>query len=121
MTRCFGRRRFLFIPLIIAGLAGFGYLTMVLWNALMPLLFHLPLITFWQAAGLLILTRLLFGFGGHRPGMHPHGRNPMREKWQAMNPEEREEFMRNWHQHRPWHSRCKDSATGQEAAENKGG
>lgn len=41
--------------------AGFVEL---LWNELLPQLFHLPLITFWQAFGLVLLFGLLFrGFG----------------------------------------------------------
>jgi hypothetical protein len=42
----------------------------VMWlrNWLMPALFGLPLISFWQAVGLLILCHLLFK--GHYPGGH---------------------------------------------------
>ena len=34
--------------------------TMLLWNWLMPIIFHLPEITFWQALGLNILAGILF-------------------------------------------------------------
>jgi hypothetical protein len=34
--------------------------TMLLWNWLMPVLFHLPEIGFWQAVGLLFLCGFLF-------------------------------------------------------------
>jgi hypothetical protein len=45
----------------------FGYVVVWLWNWLMPELFGLKLITFWQAVGLIILARIIFGFkhGGH--------------------------------------------------------
>jgi positive regulator of sigma E activity len=33
---------------------------LLLWNWLMPLLFHLPVITWWQAVGISILSWLLF-------------------------------------------------------------
>ena len=45
-----------------AGLAFiFGYFVMMLWNWLMPELFSLATITFWQAAGIVLLARLIFG------------------------------------------------------------
>lgn len=48
---------------LLVGLLGllFGYVVMWLWNWLMPELFGLGEIAFWQAVGLVILTRLLFG------------------------------------------------------------
>lgn len=41
----------------------FGYILMSLWNWLMPELFDLPMITYWQAVGLFFLAKILFGFG----------------------------------------------------------
>jgi len=47
----------------------FGYVVMLLWNWLMPAIFGLGKITYWQAFGLVILAKLLFGaFGHHRHG-----------------------------------------------------
>jgi|SRR5450755_4622416 len=70
----------------------FGYVTMSLWNWLMPSLFGLHLITFWQAIGILILSKLIFGgFHGSRGGRR-HWRGRMRERWEHMTPEEREKF-----------------------------
>lgn len=43
----------------------FGYVIMLLWNALMPQIFGLPSIGYWQGIGLFILARILLGgFGG---------------------------------------------------------
>ncbi len=42
----------------------FGYFVMLLWNVLMPDIFGLKEITFWQGSGLVILCRLLFGTSG---------------------------------------------------------
>lgn len=39
----------------------FGYFVMLLWNWLMPELFGLATITFWQAFGIILLARLIFG------------------------------------------------------------
>lgn len=42
-------------------LVGFalGWITMLLWNWLVPTIFGLKAITFWQAIGMLILSKLL--------------------------------------------------------------
>lgn len=43
----------------------FGFIIMWLWNWLMPLIFGLPTLTYWQAVGLFILSKILLGgFGG---------------------------------------------------------
>ncbi|HUB62800.1 MAG TPA: hypothetical protein VL978_18930 [Puia sp.] len=81
--------------LVILGILAFGSIVMLLWNALMPQIFHLPLITFWQALGLLILTKILFsGFRGG-PGAH-WKRNKLREGWANMTPEQQEKFRQEW-------------------------
>ena len=52
-----------------AGLVVFAvWLTMTLWNWLIPELFHGPVITFWQTAGLFILSKILFA--GISPKSH---------------------------------------------------
>ncbi len=73
-------------------IAGFGYAVLSLWNWLMPGLFKLPALTFWQAVGLLGLSWIFFGSwrGFHGPARHWRGR--MRERWGRMTPEQREEF-----------------------------
>src|SRR3954452_22629601 len=69
-----------------------SFLVMSLWNALMPGIFAVRTITFWQALGLLVLSKLLFG--GFRPssGGSRHWRRRMAERWEQMTPEEREKF-----------------------------
>ncbi len=56
--------------LFIGGLAIlFGFVIMWLWNSLMPELFGLTTLTFWQAVGLFILLKILLGgCGGGRGG-----------------------------------------------------
>lgn len=81
--------------LVIAAGTGFSFAVMLLWNALMPGIFGLGIITFWQALGLLVLSRLLFGGHGHHGGPGFGGmrhKNAIREKWMKMTPEERREF-----------------------------
>jgi multisubunit Na+/H+ antiporter MnhB subunit len=51
---------------IVKGIAFFavlvlalGFIVMVLWNGIIPNLFNGPLLTYWQAVGLLLLTHIL--------------------------------------------------------------
>jgi hypothetical protein len=68
-----------------------GFVVMTLWNFLMPGIFGVRSIGFWQALGLLILSKILFG--GFRPhGGGPRWRRRMLERWEGMTPEEREKF-----------------------------
>ena len=101
MKTVFRKRWYLFIPLVLVAFVGFGFITMHLWNSLMPVIFHLPEVTFWQIIGLMILSRLVIGgFGGHGRG-HNHCRREFHEKWEKMTPEEREQFKEHIHIHRP--------------------
>lgn len=85
----------------IMAAAALGAVIMLLWNALMPVIFGLVTINFWQAIGLFILARILFGgFRGRRKRMHGgmmdemHKHNHIRDKWMKMSPEERKEFVK---------------------------
>ena len=83
------RRKWLvMIPIGLAAITIFTFLggtaVKLLWNSLLPPLFGLPAVTFWQALGLLVLCRVLFG------GMGRHGGGP---RWTSrMTPEERDRF-----------------------------
>ncbi len=70
----------------------FGFVVMSLWNWLVPALFGLHAITFWQALGLLILSRILFGGFRGGPGHPGNWRHRMKDRWQKMTPEERNQF-----------------------------
>lgn len=69
-----------------------GLVVMWLWNALVPALFGLPEIGFWQSLGVFVLARILVG--GFRGGGHHHGRHHFREHWKHMSDEERAAFRR---------------------------
>jgi hypothetical protein len=71
-----------------AFLALFGAVTMWLWNWLMPTIFKLPEIGFWQAVGLLLLARIFFK-GGHagRMGRAHWRKAKLRERMREDEPE----------------------------------
>lgn len=92
---------------------------MTLWNWLIPGLFHGPFITFWQALGLLLLGKLLFGWHGHaHGGWRGNWKEKMRRRMESMTPEERERlrekckqrfgggpgFWQEWKKDTPWSS-----------------
>ena len=70
---CGPKRRIGWVILGIIGFTAFAFLfgavIMWLWNGLMPAVFHLGIITYWQAIGLAFLARLLFG-SFHHGGPH---------------------------------------------------
>ncbi len=84
-------RVLMFLPLVVLFVALFGFAVMALWNWLMPALFGWKVIGYWQALGLAILCRILFGGRGWT-GRHRHWRHRMMERWERMTPEERERF-----------------------------
>jgi hypothetical protein len=89
------KRGFKIVKIAVIGIMAitlFVYVTMMLWNWLVPVLFNGPVINFWQTLGLLALSKIFFsGFskGGHvGRGWRPY----WKEKWHAMTPEEKENF-----------------------------
>ncbi len=86
--------------LALAIVTGFSAIVMFLWNILIPNIFGLAVINFWQALGLLALARLLFGGIGGKfwmgAGMHSL-HSPIHEKWMKMTPEERKDFIQRRH------------------------
>ncbi len=89
------RRKWMFFlipPGIVLFVTIFGEVVMHLWNWLLPSLFGWHPIGFWQALGLLVLCRILFGgFGGHGAGPSRAQRR-WSKRWEQMTPEEREKF-----------------------------
>ena len=83
-------------PLAILGMLLFifigGEIVLHLWNWLLPPLFGVRQITFWQALGILVLSRILFGGSGWRGSSRSSIRRRMAERCESMTPEERERF-----------------------------
>ena len=106
-----------FIILAIAAVAVLGYVVMTLWNQVLVAVLHVSLISFWQAVGLLVLSKILFGgFRGHCGGARgSHWKHEMKEKWQHMSPEEREKIKQEWRNRcRVWGKKDNDPMAGAE-------
>lgn len=76
-------------------IALFGFITMHLWNWLMPKIFGLPMLTITETFGLLLLAKILFGFGGKGGGGNQHKwqwKQRLFNKFENMSPEDRERF-----------------------------
>ena len=64
-----------------------GFVVMLLWNWLMPEIFGLPEITFWQAWGLFLLSKILLGSHEHHHKTKHHNHDNGK-KWK--------EKFKNW-------------------------
>src|SRR3954464_14667222 len=104
MMRSNWRRNWIFIvPAALVGLVLIAYIggevVRLLWNWLLPPLFGWREISYWQALGLLVLCRILFGHhggprshSGFRRRMADRMADRVAERWDRMTPEERERF-----------------------------
>jgi NhaP-type Na+/H+ and K+/H+ antiporter len=77
------------LPFLLLFLSIGSLVVMWLWNALLPVIFGVKMINFWQAAGLLILAKILFG-GFHRPPKPFYGRSWSRKDWKSWHKEDLE-------------------------------
>jgi len=97
------KKKFIWMPFLFVLLAVLmTAVVMWLWNWLMPELFNLSVITFWQALGILVLSKILFGgHWGKRGGYGCHGhyghnhyawKEKFKSKWQNMSEEDRKKW-----------------------------
>lgn len=95
--RCCGR--FLIIaPLAVAALFGISAVVMLLWNWVIPAVSTLEAITYWQAMGILVLSKILFGCGHcyrHHRGHHLHHAR-LHQRFMEMSDEEKSAFKDQW-------------------------
>ena len=85
--------------LIVAAI--FSSIVMMLWNWLMPAIFGIAAISIWQAGGLFVLARILFGSFGffdrarmmHERYHDEAGGHSIHKKWMRMSDEQRREFI----------------------------
>ena len=98
--------------MVLIFITAMSYVVMMLWNWLMPAVFSLGMITFWQALGILVLAKVLFGFGrggwGHHSSHHwkrggsPEWKEKMEEKLKNMSPEDRDKLRAEWRKRCGW-------------------
>lgn len=104
--RGFRQKKAFIIPVFLGGVFLLSAAVMLLWNAILPDVTGVHAVTYWQAMGILVLSKILFGgFRGmhnHRRHHHHHLGKDLREKWMQMDPEERkkmtEEMRNEWKQ-----------------------
>lgn len=90
-----GKIILLFIVFAPIAIFIFGSIVMFLWNnALVPVL-HISAVTFWQALGILVLSKILFSSFSGKGG--PRGYYwKQRMMWNSMTPEQKEKFKEDW-------------------------
>jgi thiosulfate reductase cytochrome b subunit len=115
MKKSFKFRRIAgFILIGTAAILLFGFIVMQLWNNVLTSAIAVNTISFGQALGILLLSKILFGgFSGGRGGGWKGRREPwneqMKEKWQTMTPEEQEKVKHEWrNRYNRW---CRTSQT----------
>lgn len=99
MKKFWIKKGLMFLSIFIIAILAFGLLVMGLWNAILPAVLGVKAITFIQALGILLLSKILFGGfkGGCGRGRHRNGKwMAMKEKFSTMTPEEREKFKSEW-------------------------
>ena len=76
----------------------FGLVVMSLWNNILTVVTGVKAITFLQALGILVLSKILFGgfAGGGRWRGSQAWKEKMKQRWDKMTPEEREKFKTEW-------------------------
>jgi Ca2+/H+ antiporter, TMEM165/GDT1 family len=88
--RVWSKRQYLIPPMFLAGAIVIGFVVMLLWNAILPDVLGVKIITFWQALGLLLLSKILFGgYHNHHVRHKPHHNDKRREFWRNLSSEEK--------------------------------
>ena len=98
--RKFHPLKVLFFVLVAIGfIVAVSWVVMALWNFVLVNAINVKPINFWQAAGLLILSKILFGFGfgGRRWKRRRHRSSThWKNKWMNMSEEDRLTFKAKW-------------------------
>lgn len=87
----------MFLTFFAAAILLFGLIVMGLWNAILPVVLGVKAISFSQALGILVLSKILFGgFGGRGWRGSPAWKQKMKQRFDNMTPEQREQFKAEW-------------------------
>lgn len=86
-----------FSLLAIAGIALLTWVVMLLWNGVLAEVVPVSTVTYWQALGLLVLSKILFGgFRGKGGDYKKRWKEKMETKLEGLSPEEREKIKEEW-------------------------
>jgi Ca2+/H+ antiporter, TMEM165/GDT1 family len=98
MKKIWIKKGLMMATFFIAAMLFFTAVVMGLWNAILPAVLGLKTITFLQALGILVLSKILFGgcSGGWRGGRGHEWKQKMKEKWDIMTPDERDQLKAEW-------------------------
>lgn len=89
----------LFALLAIAMFFAVSAIVMELWNCLLPDILGVKAITYWQAVGILVLSKILFGGFGVRKGFGSEKFRRLKdERMSGMSDEQKEKFKAAWKQ-----------------------
>ena len=93
------KKRMFFLPVLIIGLFAISGVVMYLWNTILTNVVEVHSITYWQAMGLFVLSRILFGrfnFNKHKNGHQRFTSPAMKDKLLGMTEEEKLEMKEQW-------------------------
>ena len=90
------RKKPLIALFVVAGMALLIYVLMLLWNAILPDVIGVTTITYWQALGIFILSKILFGGFKGGPKKHRGFKNKIESKFGNMTDEEKQSFKEEW-------------------------
>jgi len=99
MKKIWIKKGLMMFTFFIAATLLFTAVVMGLWNAILPAVLGVKAITFFQALGILVLSKILFGSfsgDGRRWRGGPARKETMKQRWENMTPEEREKFKSGW-------------------------
>ncbi|MGC4100180.1 hypothetical protein [Ferruginibacter sp.] len=99
MKKFWFKKVLMILVCVTAAVLLFGFIVMSLWNNVLVLAIPaIKTISFAQALGILVLSKILFG------GFHGRGgwrgsrawKEKMKQRWDNMTPDEREKFKAEW-------------------------
>ena len=91
-----GGKALMILLCVAAFISLFSFIVMSLWNAILPEVLNVNAINFWQAMGILVLSKILFGGFGGWGNKKQAWKQKMQEKWEHMTPEERNRFQESF-------------------------
>ncbi len=97
MRSKFSKCRGFFVLIPIAVFLAAGLVVMLLWNFLLPAIFGIKAISYIQALGVFVLSRILFGNFGFKRGFRHHHSNPyFKQEFRSLSDEEKQKLKEQW-------------------------